>query len=127
MNDITPGRIKAMVLICLVAAIIVILFATSQMSTSPSDDPDDPATDTMTLVLLRHGESEWNKLNLFTGWTDVDLSEAGRSEAETAGKMLKEEGFEFDVCYTSYLKRAIHTLDIVLDEMDCEWLPVIKS
>ncbi len=81
----------------------------------------------MKLVLIRHGESEWNKLNLFTGWTDVDLSEKGREEAKNAGKILKEEGYDFDVCYTSYLKRAIHTLNIALDEMDRAWLPVIKS
>lgn len=81
----------------------------------------------MKLVLIRHGESEWNKLNLFTGWTDVELTEKGRQEAELGGKLLKESGFDFDVCYTSYLKRAIHTLDIVLDQLDRSWLPVIKS
>ncbi|MBQ3735399.1 MAG: 2,3-diphosphoglycerate-dependent phosphoglycerate mutase [Candidatus Methanomethylophilaceae archaeon] len=81
----------------------------------------------MKLVLLRHGESVWNKENLFTGWTDVDLSETGRAEAVEAGKVLKAEGFDFDVCYTSYLKRAIHTLNITLEGMDREWLPVIKS
>lgn len=81
----------------------------------------------MKLVIIRHGESEWNKLNLFTGWTDVDLSQKGREEAKAAGKLLKENGFDFDICYTSYLKRAIHTLDYVLDEMDRTWLPVIKS
>ena len=81
----------------------------------------------MKLVLVRHGESEWNKLNLFTGWMDVDLSDKGREEAENAGKILKEEGYDFDICYTSYLKRAIHTLNIALDEMDRAWLPVIKS
>ena len=79
------------------------------------------------LVLLRHGESEWNKLNLFTGWMDVDLSEKGTEEAKQAGQVLKNEGYDFDVCYTSYLKRAIHTLNITLDEMDRAWLPVIKS
>ena len=79
------------------------------------------------LVLLRHGESEWNKLNLFTGWTDVDLSDKGREEAKAAGAVLKAEGYDFDVCYTSYLKRAIHTLNLALDEMDRAWLPVIKS
>ncbi len=79
------------------------------------------------LVLLRHGESEWNRLNLFTGWMDVDLSEQGRAEARAAGRVLKAEGYDFDVCYTSYLKRAIHTLDLALDEMDRAWLPVIKS
>ena len=81
----------------------------------------------MKLVLVRHGESEWNKLNLFTGWTDVDLSEKGHEEAKAAGRLLKAEGYDFDVCYTSYLKRAIHTLNNVLFAMDREWLPVIKS
>ena len=81
----------------------------------------------MKLVLLRHGESEWNKLNLFTGWTDIDLSEKGREEAKQAGVLLKNEGYDFDICYTSRLKRAIHTLNTVLDEMDRAWLPVIKS
>jgi 2,3-bisphosphoglycerate-dependent phosphoglycerate mutase len=81
----------------------------------------------MKLVLLRHGESEWNRLNLFTGWTDVDLSEKGRQEAKYAGRLLKESGFDFDICYTSYLKRAIHTLNLALEEMDREWLPVIKT
>jgi len=79
------------------------------------------------LVLLRHGESIWNVKNLFTGWTDVELSENGRKEAKTAGKLLKEQGFEFDICYTSYLKRAICTLNIALEEMDQCWLPVIKT
>lgn len=81
----------------------------------------------MKLVLVRHGESEWNKLNLFTGWTDVDLSEKGNQEAIQAGKVLKEEGYDFDICYTSYLKRAIHTLNHILDEMDRNWLPIIKT
>ena len=81
----------------------------------------------MKLVLIRHGESVWNKENLFTGWTDVDLSDTGRKEAAEAGKILKEEGFDFDICYTSYLKRAIHTLNYVLEGMDREWLPVIKT
>jgi 2,3-bisphosphoglycerate-dependent phosphoglycerate mutase len=81
----------------------------------------------MKLVLIRHGESEWNKLNLFTGWTDVDLSEKGHEEAKSAGRLLKAEGYDFDVCYTSILKRAIHTLNHVLDEMDRAWLPVVKS
>ena len=79
------------------------------------------------LVLLRHGESEWNKLNLFTGWTDVELSDKGREEAKAAGQTLKAEGYDFDLCFTSYLKRAIHTLNIALDEMDRAWLPVVKS
>lgn len=78
------------------------------------------------LVLVRHGESEWNKLNLFTGWTDVDLSEKGHEEAAQGGKILKEEGYDFDVAYTSRLKRAIHTLNHVLDEMDRNWIPVYK-
>ena len=81
----------------------------------------------MKLVLVRHGESDWNKLNLLTGWTDVDLSQTGHREAIQAGTILKNEGYEFDVCYTSYLKRAIHTLNHILDEMDLCWLPVNKS
>ena len=81
----------------------------------------------MHLVIIRHGESEWNKLNLFTGWTDVDLTDTGRAEAAAGGKALKEQGFDFDVCYTSLLKRAIHTLNIVLDQMDRAWLPVHKT
>lgn len=79
------------------------------------------------LVLVRHGESEWNKLNLFTGWTDVDLSEKGHQEAIEGGRLLKAEGYDFDICYTSYLKRAIHTLQHILDEMDRNWLPVVKA
>lgn len=82
---------------------------------------------TYELVLIRHGESEWNKLNLFTGWTDVELSEKGVEEAKNGGKLLKEEGFHFDVAYTSYLKRAIHTLNHVLEEMGEEYIPVYKT
>ena len=81
----------------------------------------------MKLVLLRHGESQWNKENRFTGWTDVDLTEKGIQEAKSAGKILKAEGFTFDVAYTSVLKRAIHTLWNVLDEMDLAWIPVYRS
>ena len=83
--------------------------------------------DKMTLVLLRHGESVWNKENLFTGWTDVDLSDKGREEARAAGRLMRDEGLDFDVCYTSFLKRAIHTLNLALEEMDREWLPVVKA
>lgn len=79
------------------------------------------------LILVRHGESEWNKLNLFTGWTDVDLSEAGVKEAYEAGKLLKKEGFKPQMCYTSYLKRAVKTLNEILDAMDMDYLPVEKS
>lgn len=79
------------------------------------------------LVLIRHGESEWNKENRFTGWKDVDLSEKGVGEAHAAGKLLKEEGFVFDEAYTSVLKRAIRTLWIILDEMDLMWIPETKS
>jgi 2,3-bisphosphoglycerate-dependent phosphoglycerate mutase len=79
------------------------------------------------LVLLRHGESVWNKENRFTGWTDVDLSERGREEAVEAGRLLKNEGFEFDVAHTSLLKRAIRTLWIALSEMDMMWLPEHRS
>ncbi len=79
-----------------------------------------------TLVLLRHGQSIWNLENRFTGWTDVDLTEAGREEARRSGRALKEAGFDFDICYTSVLKRAIRTLWIAMDEMDRMWLPVIR-
>ncbi len=79
------------------------------------------------VVLLRHGESTWNKENRFTGWTDVDLSEKGLKEATEAGKLLKKEGYTFDLAYTSVLKRAIRTLWITLDEMDLMWIPVIRS
>jgi 2,3-bisphosphoglycerate-dependent phosphoglycerate mutase len=79
------------------------------------------------LVLLRHGESTWNKENRFTGWTDVDLSEKGVEEARKSGQVLKKEGFIFDVAFTSVLKRAIRTLWIVLDEMNFMWIPVYNS
>ncbi|MBX3289507.1 MAG: 2,3-diphosphoglycerate-dependent phosphoglycerate mutase [Acidobacteria bacterium] len=79
------------------------------------------------IVLIRHGESEWNKENRFTGWKDVDLSEKGREEAKAAGELLKNEGFVFDEAYTSVLKRAIRTLWAILDEMDLMWIPVTKS
>lgn len=78
------------------------------------------------LVLLRHGESIWNKENRFTGWTDVDLSDKGIEEAKKAGQLLKQEGFTFDIAYTSVLKRGIRTLWIVLDEMDLMWIPVFR-
>lgn len=80
-----------------------------------------------TLVLLRHGQSQWNLENRFTGWWDVDLSELGVDEARTAGRLLKGEGFDFDCCFTSVLTRAIRTLHLVLHEMDRLWLPVTKD
>ena len=79
------------------------------------------------LVLLRHGESVWNRENRFTGWTDVDLSDKGRTEARDAGRLILAEKMEFDIAYTSLLKRAIRTLWIVLDEMDLMWIPVQRS
>ncbi|MHA1507663.1 MAG: 2,3-diphosphoglycerate-dependent phosphoglycerate mutase [Promethearchaeota archaeon] len=79
------------------------------------------------LVLLRHGESEWNKQNRFTGWTDVDLSDQGVIEAEEAGILLKKENYTFDIAYTSLLKRGIRTLWIVLDKLDLMWVPVFRS
>jgi 2,3-bisphosphoglycerate-dependent phosphoglycerate mutase len=79
------------------------------------------------LVLLRHGESTWNRENLYTGWTDVDLSEKGSVEAHEAGRVLRDEGYVFDVAFTSVLKRAIRTLWIALDELDQMWIPVTKS
>jgi 2,3-bisphosphoglycerate-dependent phosphoglycerate mutase len=78
------------------------------------------------VVLLRHGESTWNKENRFTGWTDVDLSAAGLDEAAKAGQLLRQDGFAFDIAYTSVLKRAIRTLWIVMDEMDLLWVPVAR-
>jgi 2,3-bisphosphoglycerate-dependent phosphoglycerate mutase len=82
---------------------------------------------TYELVLIRHGESEWNKLNLFTGWTDVELSDKGVEEAKQAGLLLKKDGYHFDIAYTSYLRRAIHTLNYVLEGMEEEFIPVYKS
>jgi 2,3-bisphosphoglycerate-dependent phosphoglycerate mutase len=79
------------------------------------------------MVLLRHGQSTWNLENRFTGWTDVGLTELGRQEALTAGKLLKASGFTFDMAYTSVLKRAIHTLWITMEEMELEWLPVVRG
>ena len=79
------------------------------------------------LVLIRHGESTWNLENRFTGWTDVDLTDTGIAQAKSAGQLLKTEGYEFDVAYTSVLKRAIRTLWHTLDEMDRTWLPVVHS
>ena len=79
------------------------------------------------LVLIRHGESTWNKLNVFTGWTDVQLSETGVEEARKGGKLLKENGFDFKMAYTSYLTRAIKTLWLVLEEMDLMFIPEVKS
>ena len=79
------------------------------------------------LVLLRHGESVWNKENRFTGWTDVDLSEKGIAEAKKAGQLLKKAGYTFDIAYTSVLKRAIHTLWLVQEEMNLAWFPVYRS
>jgi 2,3-bisphosphoglycerate-dependent phosphoglycerate mutase len=80
-----------------------------------------------TLVLLRHGQSQWNLENRFTGWWDVDLSDKGIAEARAAGALLRDEGFDFDCCFTSVLTRAIRTLHLVLHEMDRLWLPVAKD
>jgi len=79
------------------------------------------------VVLIRHGESVWNKENRFTGWTDVDLTENGVQEAVKAGKLLKEKGFKFEMAYTSFLKRANKTLNTILDQMDLDWIPVEKT
>lgn len=84
-----------------------------------------PATLENLLVLIRHGESEWNRLNLFTGWHDVDLSEEGMAEAHRAGVLLKEDGCFFDLAFTSTLTRAHHTLDIILDELGRENIPIV--
>ena len=79
------------------------------------------------LVLIRHGQSQWNLENRFTGWKDVNLTDVGEAEAREGGRLLREQGFDFDICYTSVLTRAIRTLWIVLDEMDRRWLPVVKD
>ena len=79
------------------------------------------------VVLLRHGESTWNKENRFTGWHDVDLTEEGRAQAKRGGEVLKAEGFTFDLAYVSVLKRALRTLWIALDELDLLWIPIEKS
>jgi len=79
------------------------------------------------LVLVRHGQSIWNLENRFTGWTDVGLTDLGRAEAQEAGKLLKQEGYVFDAAFTSVLRRAIHTLWIILQEMNLEWIPVTKA
>ena len=80
-----------------------------------------------TLVLLRHGESDWNRQNRFTGWTDVDLTEKGRAEAQQAGRLMKDAGYTFDLAYTSVLTRAIRTSWIALDEMQLLWIPVVRD
>ena len=80
-----------------------------------------------TLILVRHGQSQWNLENRFTGWWDVDLTEAGVAEAKAAGQLLREKGFDFDRAFTSVQRRAIRTLNLVLDEMDRAWLPVTKD
>ncbi len=79
------------------------------------------------LVLVRHGQSAWNLENRFTGWTDVDLTGQGSQEAHTGGQLLREKGFTFDIAYTSVLKRAIRTLNIIQEEMDLEWIPVVRA
>jgi 2,3-bisphosphoglycerate-dependent phosphoglycerate mutase len=79
------------------------------------------------LILLRHGQSDWNLKNLFTGWTDVDLTELGRQEALEAGRLIQAEGLDFDIAYTSVLKRAIRTLWLVMDRMDRMWVPVVRA
>ena len=88
---------------------------------------DIPKRNPIKLVLLRHGESIWNKENLFSGWADVDLSDHGKDEVQEAGRVLKEHGFTFDVAFTSVLKRAIRSLWIVLDQMDLMWIPVNRD
>jgi 2,3-bisphosphoglycerate-dependent phosphoglycerate mutase len=80
-----------------------------------------------TLVLVRHGQSTWNLENRFTGWTDVDLTEQGMAEAKNGGQLLKEGGYQFDIAYTSVLKRAIKTLNIIQEEMGLEWIPVVRA
>jgi 2,3-bisphosphoglycerate-dependent phosphoglycerate mutase len=101
----------------------------SPLFVKPTEEPlhNPPRQSMAKLVLLRHGESIWNKENRFTGWFDVDLSDQGRTEAKRAGALLKADGFQFDLAFTSVLKRAIRTLWIVLDEMDQMWVPVERT
>src|SRR5712692_8348541 len=99
----------------------------SKKSSAPPRHSPAGARSVHKLVLLRHGESTWNQENRFTGWTDVDLSERGRAEAQAAGRLLREGGYVFDVAYTSVLKRAIRTLWIALDALDLMWIPEVKS
>ena len=94
--------------------------------TEVSDQSQPPARGNV-LVLLRHGESEWNKLNLFTGWKDIDLSEKGVAEARNAGRLLKGQGLKFDVAFTSDLKRAQRTLALILEELGQTDLPILKD
>ena len=102
-------------------------YAGPRQRSSKSRERTGDDADMHTLVLLRHGESTWNKENRFTGWTDVDLTEKGRAEATEAGRLLKAEGSRFDVAYTSVLKRAIRTCWIALDELDLLWIPVERA
>jgi 2,3-bisphosphoglycerate-dependent phosphoglycerate mutase len=99
--------------------------AAPNVSRSPGPPLGDGAT--YRVVLLRHGESTWNRENLFTGWTDVDLSATGTDEAHEGGRLLREGGYQFDLAFTSVLKRAIRTLWIALDELDLMWIPVVNS
>lgn len=101
--------------------------APSELASQPEAQPEAQPEVKLELVLLRHGESEWNKENRFTGWEDVDLSDLGRREAMEAGLVLKKSGIHFDLAYTSVLKRAIRTLWLALDGMDQMWLPVEKK
>ena len=100
---------------------------TATPSTVTSVQPDQDTAKIYKVVFLRHGESQWNKENKFTGWTDVDISEQGVNEAHSAGALLSKEGYSFDAAYTSVLKRAIRTLWITLDEMNLMWIPVTCS
>src|SRR5208283_1682529 len=95
--------------------------------TTPGNHGKNRSVEMHKIVLLRHGESVWNKENLFTGWTDVDLSDKGRQEAKEAGVLLKEQGYSFDIAFTSVLKRAIRTLWIALDELDLMWISIEHS
>ncbi|KAL3790727.1 hypothetical protein ACHAWO_013546 [Cyclotella atomus] len=104
-----------------VSAFAPIVARTRQVAPSPTE------LDAHTLVLVRHGESTWNDLNIFTGWADADLNDKGKGEALAGGKLLKEGGYTFDVAYTSVLKRAIKTLWIILEEMDLMYIPIVNT
>ena len=130
MNKLTcPAAVAALLIACIVFAGCTgsDTATTATPSTVPTVQPDQDTGKIYTVVFLRHGESQWNKENKFTGWTDVDISEKGVNEAHSAGELLLKEGYTFDAAYTSVLKRAIRTLWITLDEMNLMWIPVTCS
>lgn len=121
------AAVKAIALACAAMASVLLTPGTIPAQAGEVSASSSAGGAVHKLVLMRHGESQWNLENRFTGWTDVDLTEKGREEARKAGQLLKADGYTFDIAYTSLLKRAIHSLWIVLDELDLAWIPVTKS